>query len=1243
MSEPYVPTYDELFPELEEDAAAAKQSYGVDPAAWAAARSRVQTKTEIFSVPLEEQRYKALQGSSALIDSVTEEQNTQSRICADVIQKFKVALEVSLGASDRSLTVVVSGPRQAVLGAKKALLAKLQTQAEAEVVIPKEHHRAIIGKGGEKLKRLSNETSCNIRIPNQEDPEGAPIVITGTTENIQIARHKIMLVSDELAKKDVKNLDILKAYHPLLAGFKNQNIQRIQEATGARVNVPPPSVDKDEITVTGEKNAVAAAVMQIMALYEQMKQTCGELTAKVPKAQHRFVIGRKGVNLQEIMEKTGVVVEMPKQEDETDEIVLRGPQQNLVHALTYVYEKANSVVQATVTAPYWLHRHIIGKRGNNLKGITEKCGADMSKVNISFPDEGDLIEIEGPPEEVNPVKDILQQYSFQLQSTLTFKDIDVDPQYHRHLVGRGGSTINKLRDDSGAQINMPDPEGDRPRMIRVEGTPTAVADVAAQIGAIVRKLEDSKTVELPVEQRFHSILIGTKGAGIREIIEKFNGLAVRFPGPNVQSDIVTITGDKHDVDACSTYIKALVMQLAVDNYRLEVSVFKQFHRNVIGTKGAVVNGIKEKTNGVRIDIPDQKDESDMITLTGKKPDVEKARDMILRIQNDIASIVTEKIEIDIKHHANIIGKGGKVLRSIQTECGGVQITFPDAKKKSKEVVIKGPEEDVSKAKASLLDLANTLAASEEAELKVERKHVKHIVGRNTKGKKAIEDESGARIFVNRDDKDGDSFTIIGKRGQVAAAKTAILARVKQLESVIETTTAIEAEYHKHFVANRGRVINDLTEEFGGVIVTFPKKDGGDEVAIKGPSEDVEKLKARLAEIVDTLKNSVTIEVEIPSEHYRAILSGGGRNVQGLQADFDVNIKFPPRDAKGDNKNTVKISGLKDNCDKVAEKLQEMIPVVVVVPCQRDYHRFIIGKGGADVRALMDKYNVYLNFPKRASESDEIQIKGKDADCQDCKKALEAKIEELDSEKEDREARSYTVVLKCAAMHHRTIIGKGGDRIKEFRTKYPDVQIDFPRRNRDGDLPTGEAGEKILVRGYQDKADACAEDLRVIIKELELQVEVTVDIDPIVHGKIIGAKGAGIKALQQQFGVRVDFPRDKTSSVITIRGEEAPCNDCREELLNLEADYIEEAEEEFQQEHELDQYLQPPSKQVEKKKSTEPFIMTGAPGQASAPPAGKSKSNKAQKLPSEADFPDMGGAGKAQKPGFASAWGKKGKW
>jgi hypothetical protein len=48
-----------------------------------------------------------------------------------------------------------------------------------------------------------------------------------------------------------------------------------------------------------------------------------------------------------------------------------------------------------------------------------------------------------------------------------------------------------------------------------------------------------QTIDVIVEQRFHSQLIGAKGAHIKEIIEKFGGISIRFPDNGKVSDIIT--------------------------------------------------------------------------------------------------------------------------------------------------------------------------------------------------------------------------------------------------------------------------------------------------------------------------------------------------------------------------------------------------------------------------------------------------------------------------------------------------------------------------------------------------------------------------------------------------------------------------------------------------------------------------------------------------------------------------------
>lgn len=48
------------------------------------------------------------------------------------------------------------------------------------------------------------------------------------------------------------------------------------------------------------------------------------VSVEVPKTQHKYVIGQRGSGIAEILQKTGVSVEMPPSDSPTDTITLRG-------------------------------------------------------------------------------------------------------------------------------------------------------------------------------------------------------------------------------------------------------------------------------------------------------------------------------------------------------------------------------------------------------------------------------------------------------------------------------------------------------------------------------------------------------------------------------------------------------------------------------------------------------------------------------------------------------------------------------------------------------------------------------------------------------------------------------------------------------------------------------------------------------------------------------------------------------
>lgn len=98
--------------------------------------------------------------------------------------------------------------------------------------------------------------------------------------------------------------------------------------TGARINVPPASSGKDEIVIAGEKEGVMTAKAKIEKIYKDMEKRCTTVSVEVPKSQHKYVIGQRGSTIQEILQETGVSVEMPPS-DSSGTITLRGPHDRL--------------------------------------------------------------------------------------------------------------------------------------------------------------------------------------------------------------------------------------------------------------------------------------------------------------------------------------------------------------------------------------------------------------------------------------------------------------------------------------------------------------------------------------------------------------------------------------------------------------------------------------------------------------------------------------------------------------------------------------------------------------------------------------------------------------------------------------------------------------------------------------------------------------------------------------------------
>uniref|UniRef100_A0A673MVM1 Vigilin n=1 Tax=Sinocyclocheilus rhinocerous TaxID=307959 RepID=A0A673MVM1_9TELE len=756
----------------------------------------------------------------------------QAKVCLDIMHKTGAHLELSM-AKDQGLSIMVSGKHDAVMKARKEIVSRLVLM---------------------KYYRIT-----------------------------------IFVTSD---KRAVERMNIEKVYHPFITGAYNKLVGEWMQETGARINVPPPSVNKTEIVITGEKEQVALAMAKIKKIYEEKKKNATTIAVEVKKSQHKYVIGPKGNTLQEILDRTGVSVEIPPLDSSSETVILRGEPDRLGQALTEVYAKANSYTVSSVSAPSWLHRFIIGKKGQNLAKITQQ----MPKVHIEFTEGEDKITLEGPTKDVQIVQGQIEAVVTDLVSRMDYTEISVDPKFHRHLIGKGGANINRIKEQHKVSVRIP-PDNEKSNLIRIEGDPQGVQEAKKELLELASRMENERTKDMIIEQRFHRAIIGQKGEKIKEIRDKFPEVIINFPDPTQKSDIVQLRGPRTEVEKCTKFMQKMVAEMVENSFSVSVPIFKQFHKNIIGKGGANIKKIREETN-TKIDLPAENSNSEMIVITGKKANCEAAKNRILAIQKELANITEVEVSIPSKLHNSLIGSKGRFVRSIMEECGGVHIHFPTEGSGIDAVTIRGPAEEVEKAKKQLLSLAEEKQIKgHTVELRAKPEYHKFLIGKGGGNIRKVRDSTGARIiFPTADDKDQELITVIGTEEAVAEAQKELEALIKSLDNVVEDVMIVDPKHHRFFVARRGQVLRDIADEYGGVIVSFPRTGSqSDKVTLKGAKDCLEAAKKRMLEMIEDLDAQVIMECVIPQKFHRSIMGPKGSRIQQITKDHNVQIKFPDRD------------------------------------------------------------------------------------------------------------------------------------------------------------------------------------------------------------------------------------------------------------------------------------------------------------------------------------------------------------
>ena len=292
--------------------------------------------------------------------------------------------------------------------------------------------------------------------------------------------------------------------------------------------------------------------------------------------------------------------------------------------------------------------------------------------------------------------------------------------------------------------------------------------------------------------------------------------------------------------------------------------------------------------------------------------------------------------------------------------------------------------------------------------------------------------------------------------------------------------------------------------------------------LRGLLPDVAEMEANILAFVeeaqkDEHERGYTTVFDFPAKFNGYLIGREGARIKELRDQFDVDIKMMD-DGKIEVRGPkAKADACKDHIIGLRKRYEDETTYVLKI--EPRFHGQLVGKKGADVNRLQDKYTVKIQFPPSSTShddqsntdaasdaggrrlprsnqaQDEVVIRGPRQG------ADKARTEILDLYQYAKD-NSHSATISVARHHLGSLIGQKGSEIERVRFD-TGAQIDFPDRQETADP---KARTEIVIKGAKQAVDAAKAEIQKKIKVLDDTVTRSLEIDRKYHGSLIGAQG-----------------------------------------------------------------------------------------------------------------------------------------
>jgi predicted PilT family ATPase len=512
-------------------------------------------------------------------------------------------------------------------------------------------------------------------------------------------------------------------------------------------------------------------------------------------------------------------------------------------------------------------------------------------------------------------------------------------------------------------------------------------------------------------------------------------------------------------------------------------------------------------------------------ITGLQSDVRRAIQSISSIDS-----TENKINLDSSALAYLLGKGGEVIKSVESENKvHVDVYRGDENVDNKVmfITIIGLKSNVNTASQLLSTIIHENKEIYE-EFSVDRNCLFHSIMGN-KGSIIKQLQKDLHVALTKKSEDNDSsvnnsneiLVIRGIGKNVANA-------VNHLNGVVNTYMSecdnidVPKDITANIVGKKGARISAIREKYPDVSVDIVRNEHNpDQNIIRIHCNDVEKRKSVIGEIQDIIDSNQTLEFSMNSDTIITFKGNKGTNLRNIiQKDHNLNMDIIAE------KETIKLTGRINDIQLGVDLLRQFCDDNSLLEYEIDDEEdmnalFSGGKEKSLSSQIENRHNVEL-FPNR--KTNVVRICG-------CRPNVAAAFSEISAFVNGDDASGKSVFVSVKSTEVGSLIGKGGNNINRIEKKFG-VKIDTLRL-RDKIRIRGETAESVQeAREYiilfldEIKTSITLDGIKTLIEQREQEALTSPSTEKIEFHNLIGKT-------QNFYGVDIIAASDRSS--VTISG------------------------------------------------------------------------------------------------------------